>query len=143
VTGEPLVTPEFDWSAVGKGGLLALAVAVPAILAHEVIDAVAGLDPDSDLVLLFYVAVLAGLVLGGRLAGLRRPDAPFTHGALAALSAYAVLALVTTVVRLADGEAVEPVGLLFNAFMAASAGILGGLLATRRTAGPRPEAAHE
>lgn len=137
------VTPELDWSAIGRGGLLALAIAASAVAAHEVVDAVAGIDPDSDVILLFYVVVLAGLVLGGRLAGLRRPEAPLTHGALAALAAYAALALVTTAVRIGDGDVVDPVGLLFNAFMAASAGILGGLLAARRSASQRSEPAHE
>jgi hypothetical protein len=66
-------------------------------------------------------------------AGRRQPLSPLTHGALAALAAYVVLIVVITIIRLALGrEVADPVSLLFNALMAASAGIFGGYLAIVR-----------
>jgi putative membrane protein (TIGR04086 family) len=128
-----------SWETVGRGAGFALAIAVPAIVAAEVIDAVADLDPESNFIFLFYVLVVAGLVLGGWRAGKQAPDAPLSHGALAALVAYAVIAVGTSVLRLAGGDGVDAIGLVFNAFMAASAGILGGLVAGRRSASPGSE----
>ena len=125
-----------SWDAIGRGAILTLSIAVPAIVIAEVIDALADLDPESNVTLLFYVVVVAGLVLGGWRAGVRAPDAPLTHGALAALAAYVIIATATTALRIASGDGADLVAVVFNAFMAVGAGILGGMVAGRR---PRPE----
>ena len=62
-----------------------------------------------------------------------RSLAPLTHGAFASLSAYVVLIVVITAIRLALGHDVaNPISLVFNAMMAASAGVFGGYLAVVR-----------
>ena len=114
-----------DRAAVLAGARLAVIVAGAAIVVAQTIKSLT----DSDANLLLYIVLLGGLAAGGRVAGLREPQAPLTHGALAALVAYVVLIVVITAIRLALGrEVADPVSLLFNALMAASAGIFGGYL---------------
>ena len=129
------MTAALDWRAVGAGAAVALAVAVPVIAAGQ------ALSPGSSLVVVLYLVLLAGLVAGGRRAGRRRPDAPLTHGALAAVTATATLLAAIVVVRQVAGEsAPNVVAVMFNLLMSASAGILGGLLSTRKAADPEPPA---
>jgi putative membrane protein (TIGR04086 family) len=118
-----------DRTAVLAGAKLAVLVAAASIVVAQAITSLT----DSDANLLLYLVLLGGLAAGGRVAGRRRPDAPLTHGALAALSAYVLLIVVITVIRLAlDREVADPVSLVFNGLMAASAGIFGGYLALVR-----------
>jgi putative membrane protein (TIGR04086 family) len=118
-----------DRRAVVDGARLAVLVAAAAILLAQAITALT----DSDANLPLYLVLLGGLGAGGRLAARRQPSAPLTHGALAALLAYAVLIVVVTAIRLAVGRAIaDPVSLVFNGLMAASAGIFGGYLAVMR-----------
>lgn len=119
-----------DSKVVAAGAGLALFVVVPVIAAAAVVDA----GKDSNLNFLFYVPIVFGFVFGGWAAARRRRDAPLSHGAIAALSAYVVVAATIAIVRLADGRELNLGGLIFNGFVAASAGIFGGLLATRRRA---------
>ncbi|HEX2042447.1 MAG TPA: hypothetical protein VHF24_07395 [Acidimicrobiales bacterium] len=121
-----------DGRAVVAGGGVALAVAVPTLVAGVVLDP----SDESNIVLLLYGLVMVGFTLGGVWAARQRPDAPFANGACAALAAYAAIALVSSIVRLVRGRSIEPVPLLFNAFMAATFGIIGGLLAGRPRTGP-------
>ncbi|MGI9021879.1 MAG: DUF3792 family protein [Acidimicrobiales bacterium] len=118
----------FDWNAIGVGAALALAVAVPVIVTSSVV----GIDVDSNMIFVAFLLYLAGQTLGGWLAGRRCPDAPLANGAMAAIAAYAVLGVVATVIRVARGEPLDPGSLILNAFLAASAGLLGGLIATWR-----------
>ena len=117
-----------DVRAVAIGAGVALAVAVPTLAAGVVLDP----GDESNVVLVLYGLVMVGFTLGGLWAARQRPDAPFSNGALAAIAAYATIALVASIIRLARGRSPEPVPLLFNAFMAATFGILGGLLSGRR-----------
>lgn len=118
-----------DRSAVLAGAKLAVVVAGASIVVAQTIKSLT----DSDANLLLYLVLLGGLAAGGRVAGRRQPLSPLTHGALAALSAYVVLIVVITLIRLAlDREVADPVSLLFNGLMAASAGIFGGYLAIVR-----------
>lgn len=118
-----------DRGAVVAGAGLGAAVAAVAIALAQGIKSLTGADAN----LALYLVLLAGLVLGGRAAARRQPTAPLTHGALAALAAYVALIVVITAIRLALGrEVADPVSLVFNGLMAASAGILGGYLAARR-----------
>jgi hypothetical protein len=121
-----------DGRAVLEGAGVVLAVAVPTLVAGVVLDP----GDESNVILLLYGLVMVGFTLGGVWAARRRPDAPFANGACAALAAYAAIALVTSVVRLVRGRSFEPVPLLFNAFMAATFGIIGALLSGRPGAGP-------
>ena len=120
---------KIDRNAVVAGAALGAAVAAAAIVLAQAIKSLTG----SNANLLLYLVLLGGLVLGGRAAARRQPTAPLTHGALAALVAYVALIVVITGLRLALGrEVADPVSLVFNGLMAASAGILGGYLAARR-----------
>jgi len=118
----------FNWRAVGAGAALALAVAVPTI----VVASVAGIGSNSNLVFIPFLVYLAGQALGGWQAGRREPDAPLSNGAVAALVAVVLIEVVASAIRLGRGERLDPESLILNAFLAASAGIFGGLLASRR-----------
>ena len=119
-----------DRKAVQRGASLAVAVAAASIVVAEAVKSWAGTDANLPL----YFVLLAGLMAGGWVAGRRQPLSPLTHGALAALCAYLVLVALITVIRLALGRDIaDPVSLVFNGLMAASAGIFGGYLAAVRT----------
>ena len=118
-----------DLRSVLAGARWAVLVAGASIIVAQTIKSLT----DSDANLLLYLVLLGGLAAGGMVAGRRQPQSPLTHGALAALSAYVALIVVITVIRLALGrEVADPVSLLFNGLMAASAGIFGGYLALVR-----------
>ncbi len=118
-----------DRSAVLAGAKLAVIVGGASIVVAQAIKSLTDMDAN----LLLWFVLLGGLVAGGRLAGRSQPLSPLTHGALAALSAYVALIVVITALRLALGrEVADPVSLLFNGLMAASAGIFGGYLAIVR-----------
>lgn len=118
-----------DRGAVLAGARLAVLIAAGAIVVAQCVTSFT--DADANLPL--YLVLLAGLGAGGRVAARRQPGSPLTHGALAALAAYVVLISVITVIRLALGDEVaDPVSLVFNGLMAASAGIFGGYLAVMR-----------
>ena len=116
---------KIDRPAVLAGARLAVIVGAASIVLAQAIKSLTGTDAS----LLLYLVLLGGLAAGGRAAGRRRPESPLTHGALAALSAYVLLIAAITVLRLAlDREVADPVSLVFNGLMAASAGIFGGYL---------------
>lgn len=117
-----------DLRAVAAGAALGLGVSVPII----VVSSLVGIGSDSNAVFVAFLAYLAGLTLGGWLAARRRPDAPLSNGAVAAIASYVVIAVVASIVRMATGRVLDPASLVLNLFLAASAGILGGLIATWR-----------
>ena len=118
-----------DRRAVFAGARLAVLVAGAAIAVAQAVTSLT----DRDANLLLYLVLLGGLAAGGRLAARLQPLSPLTHGALAALAAYVVLIVVITVIRLALGrEVADPVSLVFNGLMAASAGVVGGYRAAVR-----------
>ena len=118
-----------DRGAVLAGARLAVVVAAAAIVVAQIITSLT----EGDANLLLYLVLLGGLVAGGRLAALRQPLTPLTHGALAAIAAYVALIVVITAIRLAlDKEVADPISLVFNGLMAASAGMFGGYLAIRK-----------
>ncbi len=119
-----------DWKAVSFGAGMALFVVVPTVA----VAAIVGTGRDSNVNFVFYLPIVFGLAFGGWAAAQRRRDAPLSHGSLAALSAYVLVAIIITVIRVIDGRTLNLAGLIFNGFVAASAGIFGGLLATRRRA---------
>lgn len=121
-----------DRSAVLAGARLAVMVAVPAIVLGQALESAAG----GNAVILLYLVILGGLCAGGRLAALRQPLSPLTHGALAAIAAYVSLIVVIVLIQLALGrEMADPVSLVFNGLMSASAGMFGGYLAARQAGG--------
>ena len=120
-----MTTSLLDVRAVVGGAIVGLAVAVPTV----VISSVADVDARSNAVFLPFLIYLAGLVAGGWRAGRLQPDAPLSNGGVAAIATYAALAIVASVIRVASDRTLDVVSLAFNAFLAGSAGILGGLIA--------------
>ncbi len=118
----------FNVRAVASGAALALAVAVPTI----VVSSLVGIDSESNMVFVAFLIYLAGQALGGWQAARRQPDAPLSNGAMAALAAYVAIGLVASIIRVGRGEGLDPESLILNAFLAASAGIFGGLVAMWR-----------
>jgi putative membrane protein (TIGR04086 family) len=122
---------DIDWRAVGAGVVAALVLALPAGL----IGAVVVSDESNNGVFAFFLVIMAGMLIGGFVAGSKRPDSPLTHGALAAVIAYALAQAVTVLVRiLGDSTLRSPVVYVFNALLMASIGCVGGLVAERRNA---------
>lgn len=122
---------DIDWRAVGAGVVAALALALPAGL----IGAVVVEHESNNGVFVFFLVIMAGMLAGGFVAGSKRPDSPLTHGALAGTAAYVVAQVVTVFVRVLDGADLRsPAVYVFNALLAASLGIVGGLVAERRHA---------
>ncbi|HEX2193183.1 MAG TPA: hypothetical protein VHH09_08315 [Acidimicrobiales bacterium] len=117
-----------DARAVAAGAGVGLVVAVPTI----VITSIADVNVRSNAVFVPYLVYLAGLVAGGWRAGRLRPEAPLSNGGVAAIAAYAVLAVAGSVIRVASDRSLDVVSLASNAFLAASAGILGALIASWR-----------
>ena len=118
-----------DRRAVFAGAQLAVLIGGAAIAVAQAVTSLT----DRDANLLLYLVLLVGLAAGGRRAGRLQPTSPLTHGALAAMAAYVVLIVVITVIRLALGrEVADPVSLVFNGLMAASAGVVGGYVAAVR-----------
>ncbi len=121
-----------DWRAVGVGAAVAAAVGVPASLVQWAVGR------GSALTYVLFLAIVAGLIvagwLAGRLAGRRRPQ----HGALAALVSYLAVQLIGAVVRTARGDRVSIGSYVVVALLVASCGTIGGYLAgNRRGVGDR------
>jgi putative membrane protein (TIGR04086 family) len=119
-----------DARAVGVGAALALAVAVPPALVANALD----IDEGSPAVFAFSAIIFVGLAVGGFAAGRRQPRTPFVHGAAAALVAYVAVQTVAVLLRVARGDDLQPAAYVFNGFLAAALGVVGALVASRRTA---------
>jgi putative membrane protein (TIGR04086 family) len=123
---------QLDWRAIGLGAVVAIATTLPLAILGQLLS-----DYDdtgaSGVVFLFFFLVLAGLVVGGYVAGTRRPAAPLTHGILAALIAYLLVQALGLVLNVARGDDVSPVAIVVNAGLAAAMGLLGGWIASWRT----------
>jgi len=118
-----------DRDAVLKGMAVAIVVCLPLSL---VADVVHDDHPDSFLLPLLFVATLLGFVAAGWVAGRAAGAAPFSNGAVAALAGYAVLAIISVIVRVAGDEPVHAARIVGTALIAYAAGLLGGSLARER-----------
>ena len=123
-----------DRRAVLTGAVWCLVIAMPAAVVQSVLaDEDAGTD-QSNWVFLALLAIVAAYLLGGAQAGKRALDAPFLNGAAATVAAFGVVQLVGIVVRLARGDGISVVALVFNALLAASIGTVGAWFGARRGA---------
>jgi hypothetical protein len=117
-------------TAVRAGVVAALPLVVPAAVTNAWL---AGRDdPNGALVVLSYLVLLLGFTFGGfaaaRVAG---GGTPLIHGAAGATGAWAVLQAAAIVIRLVNGDGLRPFSIVFTGLLAASAGMVGGILATR------------
>ena len=124
--------PELTWRAIGAGALVALLLAVPTALISQALDSADQLGDESSLPFIFAAVIIVALGIGGATAAARRPDAPMTHGILAALVAYGIVQGLGVIRRLVAGEDISWTALLFTASAAATAGLIGALVASRR-----------
>lgn len=115
--------------ALLKGMAVTIAVCLPlALLSQAVAD---GDDEPGGLAVVLFLAVLAGFVLGGWVAARSAREAPITNGAVAALAGFAVIQGVAVIVRLAGGDDVNVVAIVFNGVAAYGCGLVGALVAGR------------
>ena len=117
-------------AAVQSGVVAALPLVLPAAVANAWL---AGRDdPNAGLVALTFLALLVGFTFAG-FAAARGPTggAPLQHAAAGAAAAWAVIQVIAIVVRLVRGDGISPVGIVFTGLLASSAGLVGGILATR------------
>jgi hypothetical protein len=110
-----------DGRAVGIGAAVAFLVALPWLVLGIVLDVPA-----------FALLVIVGFVVGGGIAGTKRPDAPYTHGLLAAAAASVATSAVSIAMHSARDDDVDLASYAFNLVVAAACGCLGALIAQRR-----------
>ena len=110
---------------------MALVFAAPA----GIISAIVVEDDSSNALFVFYVVIIVGMLAGGFVAGSKRPDAPLTHGAIAAATAYVIAQAIAVVIKAAKGDDVRsPAVYVFNLLLMASIGVVGGFIAERHNA---------
>lgn len=119
-----------DRSAVRAGALVALALFAPTILLAWIVDAVTDIEGDDPIAAVLFVPVIVGFVLAGWVAGRRERTRPFVHATVAALAAYAVVALLALVRLTAFDSDVQVGAFVFNAFLASGLGLLGATAAS-------------
>ena len=124
---------------MADGAIVAVAVTLPpAILVRLFKDG--DLEgQESNLWVVPVIALLAGFALGGHRAASRRPQAPLLHATAAAVVAFAALAAVAVVRRLAAGDGLTVplvVTLMLLLQITVSLAVIGGYVAMRREASP-------
>lgn len=121
----------FNRTAVVIGAAWCLVIAVPAaVIAALLADD--GSTDQSNWVFLALLAIVVAYLVGGAEAGRRAPATPFLNGAAATLCAFALVQVVGIVLRLARGDDVSIIGIVFNALLAASFGTVGAWFGARR-----------
>jgi putative membrane protein (TIGR04086 family) len=119
---------QLDRRAVLLGAAVAMAIALPAAIAAEVL-----VDSDeSAFGLPLFALVLVAFGFGGFVAARRTTRSPLSNGAVAALVAYVIIQGVGVVRRVIAEETVSPAAIVFAALLASSTGLLGAFLADRR-----------
>ncbi len=120
--------PRLEGRSIAAGAALTIALAVPptlvAVLASDD-DSLAG----SSWVPLLFLWIVVAFFAGGVVAARAQPHAPLAHGALAALLAYVLVQGVGIIRHLVAGDDVSWLSIPFNALLASSTGMLGGIAA--------------
>ena len=109
--------------------MVCLVVSVPAAVAQAVLADGDG-GEQSNWVYLSLLAIVVAYLLGGAVAGRKATAAPMINGAAATVVAFAVVQFVAGVVRIAGGDGINPVALVFNVLLAASIGTVGAGIGT-------------
>ena len=111
---------------------VALAVALPAALAAQVVDALHEGEGTPSGVLLLAPVVLAGALVGGLVVGHRRPARPWLLGGTAGAVAIALVQALGVARRLIADEGVTWSAVPVTVVLGGALGALGALLASRR-----------
>ena len=120
-----------DPRAVLVGAAVSLVIAVPPAVLAQIQsdrDALEG----SNWVLVLFAVVLIAFIAGGYVTAKRADGDPLTNGAVAALLAYVLVQGFGIIRRLADGDEIRWLGIVFAALLAASCGTVGAIVATAR-----------
>lgn len=131
------MTTALNAAAVRRGATACLLVAAPAAVITRVL---AGDDTSTDQsswVFLALLAIVVAYLLGGSVAGRRADQAPFVNGAAASLTAFVIVQVVAGAVQLVQGDGLSALGVVFNALLAATIGVVGagiGVARANRTA---------
>ncbi len=129
-----LTRPSLEARTVGGAALAILVVALPVVLAIEATKGGDLAGEESSVWVLGALLVVAAFVIGGGIAGARRPETALGHSVAAAALAYIVLVVVAIVRRLVDGIGLPgAVGASFVllAVVCVAMGVAGGYLAMR------------
>ena len=113
-----------------------LVVSVPAAVVQAALRTGDG-DEQSRWVHLTLLAIVVAYVIGGAVAGRMAPAAPMINGAAATVAAFVVVQSVAGIIRIAAGDGINPLALMFNVLLAASIGTVGAGIGAYRSR-PRP-----
>ena len=120
------MTLALDRTAVLTGVLVCVAIVAPAVLVYGALE-----DGDASSWVFFpFLAIVAGYLVAGGVAGFGAPRTPFVNGAAATVLGFLLVQAGATIVT---GE-ISVVGLVFNALLAASIGMIGAGWGARRAA---------
>jgi hypothetical protein len=118
--------------AVLIGAAWSLVLLVPSAIVISVAGDEDGGTDQTNWVLVAFLLIVTGYLLGGAQAGKRTPNVPFINGAAAPLLAFGLVQGVGIVRRLIADEGITWTGLVFNALLAPSIGIVGAWFGARR-----------
>ncbi len=117
-----------DWTVIRTSTIAGLMVVVPATLLSGLL---VGDGERPALAFLFIAVTLIGFTVAGFGAGRLRDDTPIAHGAVAAVTCYAIVQIVGTIRRLAAGDDINIASYPVAAILAAFCGVSGALFAER------------
>jgi hypothetical protein len=125
---------EIDRQVIVRAAVFTLTLVVPTYIVIEVVNVVADIHENSNFWFLAFLAIFFEMALGGARAARLKPEAPLSHGAIAALAAYVPLLVVVLAIPIAQGHnerllALIPY-LIFALLMFGSSGIFGALVVT-------------
>lgn len=118
--------PPIDIRAVARGAAVGAVISLPAAIVANLSSV------DSSLRGLTLAVILVALGWCGWVAAKAAGDRIIVHGALAALSAFVIVQGIGVVLRLARGDTVHPVAIVFTGLLSASCGMIGAELGYRR-----------
>ncbi len=135
------MTAALNVPAVRHGAIICLLIAAPAAVVQRVLAEDDGGTDQSNWVFLALFAIVLAYLIGGAVAGRRSPDAPFVNGAAANLAAFVAVQVIAAVVRLVQGDGLSIIGIVFNALLAATIGVVGAGIGVWRATRTSPEPA--
>jgi hypothetical protein len=124
------------WRVVVRAALSGLSLIIPIVIITEILDATIDDFSDSWWVFIPFALILFAYAASGYAGGRLAPWAPYTHGILASLGAFATWLVIRVVERLVRGEHIGfgPRAVMTNAMFAAGLGLFGAAIAGRAPA---------